>query len=247
MPRPRNPHRIRYDTEIREHSLSELDNNNPIFGKSISIVSYAHESCEALLKALDAVREKRHASRGALTDEEQDLLRAMLVMATSGLDSFLKQLINDGLSEFFKKDDLVKKSVRKFVERQLKLNQTSGNNVFSNVDFLSRLLISDSIQHELINSFVYDLTGNSLQSSEEVYKVLDSLGLDKHMIDSRRKILNEIFKIRNEIIHEMDIDFRALRRNRHSRSKGKMITYCNKTLLLCEDILKAACEKYIET
>jgi hypothetical protein len=61
------------------------------------VLEYAWRACKALREQCDASRRERRATGGALTDAEQDLLRAMLVFAAAGLDSLLKQLIRDAL------------------------------------------------------------------------------------------------------------------------------------------------------
>jgi len=46
----------------------------------------------------------RKGSKGVTTYQDQDLLRAMLVFACSGLDSIIKQLIKDVLAKVIIKD-----------------------------------------------------------------------------------------------------------------------------------------------
>ena len=65
--------------------------------KAAVILARTHESADALLKAFELAQQERGTPRGMSTDDEQDLLRAMLVMTAAGLDSMLKQLIRDAL------------------------------------------------------------------------------------------------------------------------------------------------------
>jgi len=53
------------------------------------------------------------------TDEEQDLLRAMLVMAAAGLDSMTKQLIRDALPQVVHRTGAAREGLEKFLARQL--------------------------------------------------------------------------------------------------------------------------------
>jgi hypothetical protein len=85
------------DDRIRRISLDDQGRVKEI-SKAYLILKYAHDSASALLQALRTVRERRNAARGALTDEEQDLLRAMLVMSASGLDSMTKQLLHNSFA-----------------------------------------------------------------------------------------------------------------------------------------------------
>ena len=74
-------------------------------GRAFDIVKYGHNSSAALLKAFYDVKNNRGASRGAATDEEQDILRAMIVTAGACIDSTLKQLFRDALHELAQYDD----------------------------------------------------------------------------------------------------------------------------------------------
>ena len=58
------------------------------------ILCSAHDAASSFLDTFNKVREARQA-KGTPTDEEQDLLRAMLLFATAGLDSMVKQLVTD--------------------------------------------------------------------------------------------------------------------------------------------------------
>lgn len=62
----------------------------------------AHESANEALQAMHSLREQRFkamkATRGGRTsDQDQDLLRAMLVFASAGADAAMKSLIRDAL------------------------------------------------------------------------------------------------------------------------------------------------------
>ncbi len=74
--------------ELRSSKKKGLTAKNKETEKPKLILEHTHDSSQAILKAFDTVRKIRPGwVSGGTTDEEQDLLRAMLVMATSGLDS----------------------------------------------------------------------------------------------------------------------------------------------------------------
>ncbi len=58
--------------------------------------------------------------RGMTTDEEQDLLRAMLVSAASGLDAMTKQLIREALPIIIQIGKEALAELEKFVTRRLR-------------------------------------------------------------------------------------------------------------------------------
>jgi hypothetical protein len=215
--------------------------NEETFSKAQLILKYTHESAYALIKAFDDIRKSR-GTAGATTDEEQDLLRAMLVMAAAGLDSMIKQLIRDVLPTLVKIDDKVQKGLETFVSRQLRRDSEDISGTTMN-KFLARLLVAESHQQQVIREYIESLTGASLQSAEEVMKASFALGLDPTKQGINSDQLKEIFDIRNKIIHELDINFDAPRRNRQSRSRNKMIDYTNLLLHIGESMIIGVSEK----
>jgi hypothetical protein len=76
--------------------------NKKSLKKASVIICNTYETACSFLDAFETIRKNRSA-RGGSTDEEQDLLRAMLIFSTSGLDSMFKQLIKDVLPEVIKR------------------------------------------------------------------------------------------------------------------------------------------------
>jgi len=227
-------------SDERVRSLDLEAPRNPLLERAYLILQYTHDSARALLEALRKVREERRAGRGALTDEEQDLLRAMLVMAASGLDAMTKEILRSVLPPLCKKDEEVKSSFQKFVERKLKGDGREK--------FLSLILTAENVQESLIEQYVDELTGNSLQSVDALYKAVNALGLfevfDQENV--RSDDLQRVFRERNRIVHELDIDFTAPRRNRRSRRIGHTIQDTNRLLMVAERIYKKCKEKLEE-
>jgi len=237
-------------SEIRSFQLEPEDlesgsGNDAPLRRSFLIVKYAHESAKAFLEAFNTMRKGRGATRGATTDEEQDLLRAMLVMAAAGLDSMLKQIIRDALEVLIQEDDDVREGLEKFVTRQIR-GDADDKTAITGHRFLTRVLIAQSQQDQVIEEYTRHLTGISLQSVEEVRRTARALGVEPAIRDHVRG-LKQIFDSRNRIIHEFDIDFPALRRNRKSRTQGVMIGFTNALLELAEIILTAVDQKLAST
>ena len=214
--------------------------------KSYLIIKFSHKSSDSFLEALMVVRRERGAKRGALTDEEQDLLRMMVVIGAAGLDSLLKQIIRDCLPKLVKLDENVQKGLETFVTRQLRGDVDNLNTSASN-KFLAKVLLADSHQTQVIEEYVQDLTGSSLQSVEELIKAVNALGINPGQIGIDPNKLKPIFDIRNRIIHELDINFESARRNRNIRKVDDMISRTNLLLELSEKILKAVYNKLCES
>lgn len=225
--------RFRLDRVFRE-----LDETR----KSYLILKFSHESADSFFEALEVVRQERGAQRGALTDEEQDLLRMMVVIGAAGLDSLLKQIIRDSLPRLVQLDENVQLGLETFVTRQLRGEVEDSNTAASN-KFLAKVLLADSHQTQVIEEYIQHLTGSSLQSAAEVMKATTALGLNPQQISIEPNKLKPIFDIRNRIIHELDINFEAARRNRNSRTVKDMVDRTNLLLQLSENILKSVYNK----
>jgi hypothetical protein len=147
--------------------LSALDINtrSACCENSSLILRHAYESSGALLKAYGLARQQRGGRRGMTTDQEQDLLRAMLVMATAGLDAMSKQLIRDALPDLLKKSERALNTFEKFIARRLTSDQDASEKSAAN-RFLARVLSRPSPQAQLTEEYVQDLTRGSLQSTE---------------------------------------------------------------------------------
>lgn len=214
--------------------------------RSSLILKHTHDSAHAILKAFDIIRQQRSGgTKGATTDEEQDLLRAMLVMTASGLDAMTKQLIRDALPLLARFDDKVKAELEKFTTRQLK---GDGNELGSSRvrDFLARVLIAESQKEQVVIEFIDFLTSGSLQSAQEIIRAANALGLTSDDLKLDSQDLKPIFDIRNQIIHELDIAFDAPRRNRYTRQRSQMISYSNFLLEYAENILGVVLAKIIQ-
>lgn len=233
---------VQPESEIRELRLVALETGGDVLRKSHRILKYAHESAEAFVAAFDVVRQQRRAGPGATTDEEQDLLRAMLVMAAAGLDSMLKQVIRDGLRDLLDADANVRQELQKFVSRQIRGPTDSDDGAIGH-DFLARILIAEKRQDQVVEEYIRHLTGVSLQSVEELRRTTTALGLPGDVIGLPDNDLRTIFADRNRIIHEFDVDFAQLRRNRRSRQRDVMIGYSNALLQVAERVLEALDQK----
>ena len=184
------------------------------------ILCSTHEASSSFLDTFEATRKRRKA-KGAPTDEEQDLLRAMLAFATSGLDSTVKQLVKDALPRIVRRDKGASEMFRIHVEKRMQKEDKLDHK------FLSSVLVSRFPQRELINDLVDSLCATSLQSKEQLLRVAAAFNIESKSIVQSPQSLKEIFDARNQISHEMDVDFNQPNRSRRSRRKDVMIGYTN--------------------
>ena len=207
------------------------------------ILAHTHESAGALLKAFNLVRSNRSgggakATGGITTDEEQDILRAMLVMAAAGLDSMTKQLIRDALPLIIRTKERAREGLEKYIARQF-ANDVELAAEGKTTRFVSMLLSSASLPDRAAAEYVKHLTAGSLQSAEELLKIAAAFGLTRDQMSTDFQSLKEIFDVRNKIIHELDIDLKGTRRKRNIRSMDDLVSHANDLLSAADDLLRA--------
>lgn len=93
-----------------------------------------------------------------------------------------------------KKDEGAVNKFKNFVEKKIK-----NGSVDNNSKLLSEIFISDNNPKEiLINILKKELTANSLQNADELFKVASFFNIETTNIEKMREIFNE----RNLIAHE---------------------------------------------
>lgn len=207
---------------------------NTELSDALLIFQNALSSSVSLLKAFELARTSRGKSRGMTTDQEQDIMRAMLVMACAGLDASVKQVIQDALPLLVPVNPGAQTGLETFVERQVRGEETDFG---TNAKYLAKVLASALPYKRVINSYINALTGDSLQSVEQLFKVVNALGIDQNTLGLDKNLLRPIFVARNQIIHELDIDLEGERRKRNIRSMDEMIDWTNKVLDLTKKII----------
>ena len=162
--------------------------------KSALIYSYTYTAATSLLLAFDDAKAKRGNPRGVLTDQEQDILRASLVMCCAGLDAAIKQVIRDCIDELLDKDAQVREGFEKFIRKRISgegdvLELTSG------AKFIALILADKKPRRRLIEEYIKELTGESLQSAEELLRTATALGIDHKALKLDIQMLRDIFRI----------------------------------------------------
>lgn len=154
-----------------------------------------------MVAAIDLIGEPRPSRFRPGTDFNHavDLHRAALLFAGAGLDATLKQLLRDRTKDAI--DGAGMEAFDTFVERHLR-----GKAGDVNIKLLGHYLARGSrARSELLTAYVEDLTGGSLQSSEQVLSVMAALGVRNDSLKRRVIKLKPGFTARNEIAHELDL------------------------------------------
>jgi len=219
--------------QININEIAELATDMTELKNAIIVFQYALDSVNSFYKVYQM---NRKGSKGSTTHEEQDLLRAMLVFACSGLDAVVKQLIKDSLNKVIEKDDQGKgarKEFQKFVERRIKRNDIAddGNKQFQiDTNYIAQVLTSPDPKIKLLSSLQKYLSDDSLQSRDQLLKAAAHFAITKDQLLTDADMTQKAFNIRNEIIHEMDVDLNEIakgRKKRKMRSSSEMVGYAN--------------------
>ena len=90
----------------------------------------------------------------------------------------------------------------------------------------------------MVAAYVDDLLAGSLQSVDRLFEALAALGL-QGAIPLDRDYFQSVFRDRNDIIHEMDMDFADPHRRRRSRRKDPMVKATNALLVFGGSTIRA--------
>jgi len=217
---------------------STITPKSGLLGKSASIFEYTHASATSLVAAFDDAKAKRGNPRGVLTDQEQDILRASLVMCCAGVDAALKQAIRDCFEHLLDSSKPVREGFEKFIRKRISgegdaLELTAGSK------FLALILADKAPRAKLVEEYIRELTGDSLQSVDEILRTTAALGLDNKALALDVARLKEIFMIRNKIIHELDLDLNAPKRKRKVRSQTDLLDNTDFMLSTIKKVLES--------
>ncbi len=188
-----------------------------------------HNSIDSLFDIYDDLKIKR----GPATDQQQDLLRAIIVLGCAGLDSFMKQIVEDGL-ELVRKNN--KKSHKYFIGKTQEI--LSGNTTDSiDLKIMSEILMSGKSDDMLSQKIVSLLTDHSLQNYGELIEILKAFGLPEELFKEEKDLIRSLFRSRNNIAHEFDFNFSrtgAGIKQREQQTREKTFLYTE----LIEKIIK---------
>ena len=198
---------------------------------SYTIIVTAYEASSSFMELFDDTRLNRKA-KGTPTNKEQDLLRAMLVFACAGLDSMVKQLVRDAICQVIDNSEGANLQFQSFVEKKLVRQGTIDTKLLSNI------IIQNNPRNILINELVNELTSKSLQSKDQILKAAAFFDIPSNKVTSDISTLEKIFRCRNQVSHEMDVDLAQPNRNRRPRRKDTMIRYTKIILQLANNFLQ---------
>jgi hypothetical protein len=170
------------------------------------------------------------APRGRPTNAESDLLRSMVVFSGAGLDSSLKWLVRDALPALVDAgDDNAGEALSKFAERRLASDPAR----------IARLLASREPRREVLDQLIDEQTSGSLQSWQQLQAVAANFGVAS-AIPSTEAEVRPAFDCRNQIVHELDVNFASRSRsNRRARGRDLTVRFASQLLETASAIVEA--------
>lgn len=205
---------------------------------SVVTLEKTHQIITRFLTVYENIGRTRTTRRNQ-TEEQTDILRAMFVFSASGLDSVVKQLIKDCLEAVVRSSEGAQLQMKNFLMTELKDKETV------NIGILADLLSTPSPFDKGTKLLKNELIDKSLQSAEQLLSAGAYFDVKSTEITNNIPKLKEVFKSRNQIIHEMDIvDITSIRRRR-GRPLRTMCEYTNLMLETANKFITAVESKLI--
>jgi hypothetical protein len=166
------------------------------------------------------------------TEVQQDLLRATLLLATAGIDSMVKQLVHDALPLVIASKEGARAKLADFVDRRLRREDQSG------MKLVAAALASNTPRAAVVDALVSELRSSSLQSVEELSKAVAFFDIPTADVIEDVARLANVFEARNQIAHEMDVDFSQEAGHRIPRERDSVVDYVNEIFGTASAILR---------
>lgn len=238
------PARLVLQVALTTQELVGRDHPEPV-RKAIAI----HNQTVAAANSFHALFSERH-NEGMPADDhyEQDLLRAMILFSCSGMDATVKQLVRDSIESVIERDDGARGQFSKFIERRLKRgsndeSERSGSGqVGLDYGLLANILANPQPRAVLISALIDGLTADSLQSRDQILKVAGHFALTRDDILAADDVTKAAFRARNQLAHEMDIDFRN-DNQRRARTYADMVLWSENILQISAQFIRRVAEK----
>jgi hypothetical protein len=158
-----------------------------------------HKSVSGLFTTLNDLRAAQDDPRGAISELHRDQARAAIVFTAAGIDACLRTLLRDALAALLKDGNGPAHSAftRHFMENRLKGDLTTPT---------KKAIVDIDPRTALIDLYVQDLTGSSIQGWKDLARCRDALGITGGKLDdSDLRAHQDFFNARHEVVHELDL------------------------------------------
>lgn len=242
--RPGETPKLALQRELTSKELVSGDHPEKV-RKAIAI----HNQTVAAANSFHALFAERHANGMPADDHyEQDLLRAMILFSCSGMDATVKQLVRDTIESVIERDVGAQAQFSKFIERRLKrgsadeTERPAPGSGAMDYGLLANILANPHPRTVLVSALVESLTADSMQSRDQILKVASQFALTRDEVLASHEVTHSAFAARNQLAHEMDIDFRN-DNQRRSRQYADMVLWSENILQVSSQFIQRVSEK----
>ncbi|WP_255308231.1 hypothetical protein [Streptomyces marincola] len=191
-----------------------------------------HESVARLFDTLNESRAAKDDPRGAISELHLDQARAAIVFTAAGIDACLRTLLRDALGTLLSQDGPAHGAfTRHFFTHRLGGELTRPT---------KKAVVALDPRAALIDLYVEDLTGASVQGWKQLARCRDALGIDgPALTDDVLRTHQDFFNARHQVVHELDLVDPSGRgsRSRRPRDLTAVGQQCDRALHVMYDFI----------
>jgi hypothetical protein len=157
------------------------------------------KSVSGLFTTLNDLRAAQDDPRGAISELHLDQARAAVVFTAAGIDACLRTLLRDALATLLLSGDGPAHGAftRHFMGNRLRGDLTQAT---------KKAIVDIDPRAALIDLYVQDLTGSSIQGWKDLAQCRDALGITGSGLgDGDLETHQDFFDARHEVVHELDL------------------------------------------
>ncbi|MEU4038694.1 hypothetical protein [Streptomyces collinus] len=158
-----------------------------------------HKSVSGLFTTLNELRAGQDDMRGPISETHRDQARAAIVFTAAGIDACLRTLLRDSLYTLLQlPGDPHGAFVASVMSNRLNGELTKAT---------KQAVVDIDPRSALIDLYVQDLTGSSIQGAADLIRCRNALGLKKEaaLDEATLKRHQPFFNARHEVVHELDL------------------------------------------
>ncbi|GAA1111171.1 hypothetical protein [Streptomyces javensis] len=187
-----------------------------------------HKSVSGLFVTLNELRAAQDDMRGAVSETHRDQARAAIVFTAAGIDACLRTLLRDSLHTLL----LTAGAAHGAFVSHFMANRLTGDLTAAT----KKAVVDIDPRSALIDLYVGDLTGASIQGAADLVRCRNALGLKNEpaLDDAILTGHQPFFNARHEVVHELDLvdpSGKGTRGRRH-RDLAAVGAQCDGTLQL---------------
>lgn len=171
----------------------------PEIQRSWARLQATHKSVSGLFTTLNNLRAAQDDPRGAISELHRDQARAAIVFTAAGIDACLRTLLRDALATLLQDGTGSAHSAftKHFMDNRLKGDLTQAT---------KKAIVGIDPRTALIDLYVQDLTGSSIQGWKDLARCRDGLGIPGSKLgDCDLQAHQDFFDARHEVVHELDL------------------------------------------